>query len=63
MTKHNSYLDADLDTEQLRQLVAEGKLPASAIVTGDQLLMKPGQTLAEEARQLGVTTLTLRGKG
>jgi len=54
------YLDDDHDADQLRQLVAEGKLPASAIVTGEQLLMKPGQTLAEKARELGVTTQTLR---
>jgi hypothetical protein len=60
MRKHDSYLDDDHDTDQLRQFVAEGKLPASAIVTGEQLLMKSGQTLAEKARELRTTTLTLR---
>jgi acetyl esterase/lipase len=36
------------------------KLPPDQVVTGEQLKMKPGQTLAQKARELGVSVQTLR---
>jgi hypothetical protein len=41
-------------------MVADGRLPASAIVTAEQLTMKPGQKLIEKARELGTTFTTLK---
>jgi hypothetical protein len=35
-------------------------LPPDQVVTGEQLKIKPGQTLAQKARELGVTQQTLR---
>ena len=35
-------------------------LPADQVITGDQLAMRPGQTLARKAKELGVTPQTLR---
>jgi hypothetical protein len=35
-------------------------LPPDQVVTGEQLAMRPGQTLAQKARELSVTTQTLR---
>ena len=35
-------------------------LPPDQVVTGEQLKMKPGQSLAQKARELGVTQPTLR---
>src|SRR5262249_48915877 len=35
-------------------------LPADQVVIGEQLAMRPGQTLTEKAKELGVTPQTLR---
>jgi hypothetical protein len=35
-------------------------LPPDQVVSGEHLKMKPGQTLAQKARELGVTQPTLR---
>jgi hypothetical protein len=60
MHTRQDYLSEDRDPDELRRMVAEGKLPATAIVTAEQLTMRPDQKLAEKARELGVTVVTLR---
>lgn len=57
---YENYFDEDRDCDELRRLVADGKLPAAAIVTAEELAMKPGQSLAAKAKELGVTLPTLR---
>jgi hypothetical protein len=60
MIKRHTYLEEDRDPDELRRMVANCKLPTTAIVTAEQLQMRPGQKLAEKARELGVTVVTLR---
>jgi hypothetical protein len=60
MTKHDTYLDDDTDSDELRRLVETGQLPRSSVVTADDLRMAPGQTLAQKAKALGCTHVTLR---
>ena len=60
MTKHETYLDDDTDSDDLRGLVEGGQLPRTSVVTADDLRMKPGQTLREKAKELGCTCVTLR---
>jgi hypothetical protein len=60
MSKRDTYLDDDTDSDELRRLVETGQLLRSSVVTADDLRMAPGQTLKEKAKQLGVSVLTLR---
>jgi hypothetical protein len=60
MTKRETYLDDDTDSDDLRRMVETGHLPRSSVVTADDLRMKPGQTLREKANELGCTCVTLR---
>jgi hypothetical protein len=55
MTKHQQLYP--LEVEDPGELA---NLPPDQVVTGEQLAMRPGQTLAQKARELGVTTQTLR---
>jgi hypothetical protein len=55
MTKHEQKYPLEIeDPDELAQL------PPDQVFTGQQLVMKPGQTLAQKARELGVTPQTLR---
>src|SRR5262249_1190167 len=49
----------DRGPDELCPNSARGNIPSTAIVTADQLRMKPGQKLAEKARELGVSVVTL----
>src|SRR5262245_36537696 len=60
MSKCETYLDDDTDSDELRRLVETGQLPRSSVVTADDLRMRPGQTLKEKAKELRCTCLTLR---
>jgi hypothetical protein len=60
VTKNDTYLDDDTDSDELRRLVETGQLPRSSVVTADDLRMAPGQTLREKATELGCTHVTLR---
>ena len=60
MSKCETYLDDDTDSDELRRLVDTGQLPRSSVVTADDLRMKPGQTLKAKAEELGVSEITLR---
>jgi hypothetical protein len=60
MSKRDTYLDDDTDSDELRRLVETGQLPRSSVVTADDLRMAPGQTLREKAKELGCTLVTLR---
>jgi hypothetical protein len=57
--RESNFFDDYEEPDELQQLVAEGKLPASAIVTGEQLTMRPGQSVNEKMRELGTTHATL----
>jgi hypothetical protein len=55
MTKHQQHYPLEVeDPDEL------ANLPPDQVVTGEQLAMQPGMTLAQKARELGVTTQTLR---
>jgi hypothetical protein len=58
MSKRENYLDDDTDSDELCRLVETGQLPRSSVITADDLSMKPGQTLKEKAKELGVSVLT-----
>jgi len=55
MTNHDQKYPLEIeDPDDLADL------PPDQVVTGEQLAMRPGQTLAQKARELGVTMATLR---
>ena len=55
MTRHKQHYPLEVeDPDDLAEL------PSDQVVTGEQLKMRPGRTLAQKARELGVTQPTLR---
>jgi len=55
MPKHEQKYPLEIeDPDEL------ANLPPDQVFTGQQLAMRPGQTLAQKAQELGVTTQTLR---